>query len=75
MLGGESAAGRAASGVLLLTGVGLVAYGSYVHFSVVAQLTGGHCDGCNPWHPLFVLGPLVLGGALILSAGYLLARR
>lgn len=61
--------------VLLVAGLGLAGYGSYIHFTVAAQMRTGRCDGCAPWHPLFVLAPLVIGFAFVLIAGYLLYRR
>lgn len=63
------------TGLLLLAGIGLAGVGSYFHFTVAAQVRAGHCDGCEPWHPLFVFAPLLIGSALILVGGYLLYQR
>jgi hypothetical protein len=35
-------------------------------------LDRAHCDGCDPWHPLFVLAPFATG-TLLLVAGIGLA--
>lgn len=61
--------------VLLVAGLGLAGAGSYVHLTVAAQMRTGRCDGCEPWHPLLVVTPLVVGAAFVLGAGYLLSRR
>lgn len=52
-------------------GVVLLGYGLSAH-----RLATGvaRCDGCAPWHPLFVVAPLVVGGVLVVG-GALLARR
>lgn len=63
------------AGLLLVAGLGLAGYGGYVHVTVAARVSAGRCDGCAPWHPLFVLAPLVAGAALVLLAGYLAYRR
>jgi hypothetical protein len=62
-------------GVLLVTGIGLAGVGGYFHFTIAAQVRAGQCDGCEPWHPLIVLAPLVVGSVFLLLAGDLLARR
>ena len=62
---------KALVGIFSIVGLGLVSYGAYTHFSIAGQV---RCDGCAPWHPLFVIAPLVIGSALILSTGYLFTR-
>ena len=61
-------------GLLLVPGLALAGYGSYLHFTVAARVSAGQCDGCAPWHPLFVVAPIVVGAALLLLAGYLVYR-
>lgn len=61
-------------GMLLVLGVVLAVVGSYFHVSIATQVNAGQCNGCEPWHPLFVLSPLTIGVTLFLLAGYLLAR-
>ena len=61
--------------VLALAGVGLAGYGSYLHLTLAAQVRAGRCDACEPWHPLLVVAPIVVGVVLILGAGYLWSRR
>jgi hypothetical protein len=59
--------------VLLSTaGLALLGYGTWMHLSVAGQV---RCDGCTPWHPLFVLAPLAVGGTLSIAASALLAFR
>lgn len=60
--------------LLLAVGTGLVGYGGYVHFTG-GQRTLSHCGGCDPWHPLWVVTPLVLGSVFVLPAGILAVRR
>lgn len=59
---------------LSLLGVGLVGVGGYFHVTIAMRVRAGACDGCEPWHPLVVLAPL-LAGAVLLLAGSLLYRR
>jgi hypothetical protein len=59
----------------LVPGIGFVGVGSYIHLTVTAQARTGQCDGCEPWHPLFVLAPLVVGSLLVLVGGYLRYHR
>lgn len=66
---------RIAGGGLLVIGLVLASYGSYLHFSIAGRVQAGNCDGCAPWHPLFVVAPLVLGSALVLGGGYVIYRR
>jgi hypothetical protein len=67
-----------ASGVSRLTallsaaGLALLGYGTWMHVSVAGQ---ARCDGCARWHPLFVLAPLAVGGALFIVAVALAAFR
>lgn len=56
----------------LLFVVGLVLLG--FAGSTYLEATGPNCDGCAPFHPLFVFAPLVAGAALTLGA-YALWRR
>lgn len=57
--------------LLGVVGLGLVGIGVYFN----RQLAGHpRCDGCEPWHPLFVLSPIVLGTAL-LAVSWLGIRR
>lgn len=60
--------------LLLGVGLGLAGVGSYFHLDIAAQVRAGRCDGCEPWHPLIVLTPLVLGVSCVLLGSYLLAR-
>lgn len=55
---------------VLLVGVGLALTGVGFH----AQATGPRCDGCAPYHPLFVLAPLGVGAVLTTVGGWLLGR-
>jgi len=64
-------------GLLFVVGLGLMGYGSYMHFTM-GDRTLGNCletNACNPWHPQWVLSSLVVGAGLVLLAGYLLYRR
>jgi hypothetical protein len=74
--GGRTLTGRdVATALLVLPGVGLVAFGGYLHVTIAAQVRAGQCDGCSPWHPLFVVGPLVAGLALVVFGGLVVYRR
>lgn len=55
---------------VLLVGVGLALTGVGFH----VEATGPRCDGCAPFHPLFVLAPLGVGAALTIAGGWLLGR-
>jgi hypothetical protein len=66
---------RIVAGGLLTIGLALASYGAYLHFSIAARVRAGNCDGCAPWHPLFVVAPLVLGSALALGGGSLIYQR
>ena len=59
------------TGLLLFVGLGLAGVGSYFHLSIAAGVSAGQCDGCAPWHPLFVVTPIVVGVATLVVAGYL----
>jgi hypothetical protein len=62
--------------VLFAAGVALVGSGAYVHVTM-GDRTLGNCvetGACNPWHPQWVLAPLLAGGVALLAA-VLLARR
>jgi hypothetical protein len=64
-----------AAGGLLAIGLALASYGAYLHLSIAGRVRAGDCDGCAPWHPLFVVAPLVLGSALVLGGGYIIYQR
>ena len=53
-------------------GVVLLGYGVFAHRSVTGV---ARCDGCEPWHPLFVVAPLVVGGVLVVVGSALFARK
>lgn len=61
-------------GMLLVLGVVLAGMGGYFHVTIATQVNAGQCNGCEPWHLLFVLAPLSIGATLFLLAGYLLSR-
>ncbi|MFB6303978.1 MAG: hypothetical protein ABEH47_02330 [Haloferacaceae archaeon] len=73
--GGRPGARSVAAGLALLVGLALAGGGGYLHLTLAAQVRAGNCDGCEPWHPLLVVAPLVAGSALVLGSGYVLARR
>lgn len=75
LIGSESNRWSIGAGVFLAVGFVLTGYGSYMNPTIAAQLRAGECDACAPWHPLFVLPPLVIGVAIFLVAGYLRFRR
>ena len=58
--------------VVAAVGVVLLGCGLSAHRSVAGV---ARCDGCEPWHPLFVVAPLVVGGVLVVIATALFARR
>lgn len=58
--------------LLSIVGLTLLGFGTYAHLSVASRT---HCDGCEPWHPLFVLAPLVVGAGVLAVGGVLFARR
>ena len=70
--GGGRSGGILLPGVLAAAGAALLGYGAYAHFSVVGRT---RCDGCAPWHPLFVVAPVVLGAVLVVAGIGLLVRR
>lgn len=64
-------------GLLSVLGLGLVGYGSYMHFTM-GDRTLGNClknNVCNPWDPQWVIAPLVIGAVFVLLAGYFVYRR
>ena len=63
---------RIVAGGLLTIGLALAGYGAYLHVSIATRVQAGSCDGCAPWHPLFVVTPLVLGSAFVLAGSYLI---
>jgi hypothetical protein len=65
---------RVASATAALLGTAIASYGGYTQYAISRRLAAGVCDGCSPWHPLFVLAPLVLGIALIAGGSYALAK-
>lgn len=67
--------GRLLSTGLALIGLALVGYGGSVQLTVTAAAPHGRGDGCDPWHPLFVVAPIVVGVTLLLVAGLRYARR
>lgn len=75
LLDGDPEGSDLLAAALFVLGLGLSGYGGYIHFTVAAQLKSGRCDGCSPWHPLFVLAPLVIGISFVLVSGHLLYRR
>lgn len=61
---------------LFAIGAGLIAYGSYMHLTI-GDRTLGNClesGACDPWHPTWVVAPLVVG-TLSLVVAVVLARR
>jgi hypothetical protein len=65
---------RVASGAAALLGVALASYGGYTQYELSRQIAAGTCDGCAPWHPLFVVAPLVLGIVLVAGGSYTFAK-
>ena len=61
-------------GLLLVSGLGLAGAGTYLHLTIAARVSAGQCDGCAPWHPLFVVTPIV-AGVVIAAVAVLLSRR
>jgi hypothetical protein len=62
---------RAFAGALTLAELLLVGYAISTHLSIAGQ---ARCDGCAPFHPLFVVAPFAVGVALLPVGGYLLRR-
>jgi hypothetical protein len=65
---------RIACATAALVGVALASYGGYTQYTISQRLARGVCDGCAPWHPLFVLAPLVLGVLLLAGGSYAFAK-
>lgn len=65
---------KAVASALLVVGLGLGGWGTYLHLSLSGRIQAGVCDGCAPWHPLFVVAPLVAGTTLLTAAGYLFVQ-
>lgn len=65
---------RLASATAALLGVALASYGGYTQYTIASQVAAGACDGCSPWHPLFVVAPLVVGVVLLAAGSYTLAK-
>lgn len=65
---------RVASAIAALLGVALASYGGYTQYAISRAVAAGTCDGCVPWHPLFVVAPLLLGVALVAGGSYALAK-
>jgi hypothetical protein len=53
---------------VLLMGVGFALTGVSVHVEATT------CDGCTPYHPLFVVAPVGIGATLTTAGGWLLGR-
>ncbi|WP_049902747.1 hypothetical protein [Halococcus agarilyticus] len=67
---------RVLVGMTGIVGAMSIGYGLYAHISVTAMMGARHCDGCTPWHPLFVVAPLVGGAVLVLgTVAFLVSRR
>ena len=54
-----------------VAGLGLLAFAIEYHFEMV----GESCEGCAPFHPLFVIAPMVLGAILTLGGAYVVRRQ
>lgn len=65
---------RVACVTAALLGLALASYGGYTQYTIANQLGTGACGGCAPWHPLFVVAPLVGGVLLLASGSYALAK-
>jgi hypothetical protein len=65
---------KTAMSTLFILGVGLSGAGTYLHLNLSGRMQAGACDGCDPWHPLFVVTPLLAGAVLLLTACLLLLR-
>lgn len=72
--GSQKTPARLASATTALLGLVLASYGGYTQYTIASQLAAGTCDGCAPWHPLFVVAPLVLGVALLAAGSYSFAK-
>ena len=65
---------RLASATTALLGTTLASYGGYTQYTITSQVAAGVCDGCTPWHPLFVVAPLLVGITLLSAGSYAFAK-
>lgn len=65
---------RLASATTALLGIALASYGGYTQYTIAARVAAGVCDGCTPWHPLFVVAPLLVGITLLSAGSYAFAK-
>ncbi|WP_323675742.1 hypothetical protein [Halorubellus sp. PRR65] len=65
---------RLASATAALLGIALASYGGYTQYTIASRVAANACDGCSPWHPLFVLAPLVVGITLLAAGSYAFAK-
>ena len=65
---------RLASATAALLGIALASYGGYTQYTITTRVAAGVCDGCTPWHPLFVVAPLLVGVTLLSAGSYAFAR-
>lgn len=65
---------RLASATAVLLGTALASYGGYTQYTIAAKVASGVCDGCAPWHPLFVVAPLLVGITLLAAGSYAFAK-
>lgn len=65
---------RVASAFAVLVGLTLASYGASVQYDASQAIAAGTCDGCTPWHPLFVVTPLAVGIGLVAIGSYTLAK-
>jgi hypothetical protein len=65
---------RLASATVALLGLALASYGGYTQYTTASRVVASACDGCTPWHPLFVVAPLVAGVVLLAAGSYAFAK-
>lgn len=63
---------RQVGALLMVVGLALAGFAARNYFSVAGKV---RCDGCEPFHPLFVLAPAVVGAALAVGGGLLVRQR
>ena len=63
---------KTVAGVPLVGGLGDWAVST--HVEIANRLAAGHCDGCEPWHPL-VVSALAGSAALVAVSALLFYRR